>query len=72
MLRFFSVKNFQQFREELVFDFTQTQDYQLCQKWLYRSKSPHEVEYMVQDYTESLKIIRRIDCNQIRFFVESY
>ena len=28
MLRFFSVRNFRQFREELVFDFTNTRDYQ--------------------------------------------
>ncbi|MBR5364200.1 MAG: AAA family ATPase [Oscillospiraceae bacterium] len=28
MLRFFSVKNFRQFRKELVFDFTNTRDYQ--------------------------------------------
>ncbi|MBP0987884.1 MAG: AAA family ATPase, partial [Oscillospiraceae bacterium] len=28
MLRFFSVKNCRQFREELVFDFTNTRDYQ--------------------------------------------
>lgn len=32
MLRFFSVKNFRQFREELVFDFTNTRDYQFSPK----------------------------------------
>ena len=32
MLRLFSVKNFRQFREELVFDFTNTRDYQFSPK----------------------------------------
>lgn len=32
MLRFFSVKNFRQFREELIFDFTNTRDYQFSPK----------------------------------------
>ena len=32
MLRFFSVKNYRQFREELVFDFTNTRDYQFSPK----------------------------------------